>query len=29
VSAADEEIIAFLQDNDNGHIIAATRSPLP
>jgi hypothetical protein len=29
VGASDEEIIAFLQDNDNGHIIAATRSPLP
>jgi hypothetical protein len=29
ISASDEEIIAFLQDNDNGHIIAATRSPLP
>jgi hypothetical protein len=29
VETADEEIIAFLQDSDNGHIIAATRSPLP
>jgi hypothetical protein len=28
VSTADVEIIAFLQDNDNGHIIAATRSSL-
>lgn len=28
VGASDEELIAFLQDNDNGHIIAATRSPL-
>jgi hypothetical protein len=29
VGASDEEIIAFLQDNDTGHIIAATRSALP
>ena len=28
VNTADVEIIAFLQDNDNGHIIAATRSSL-
>ena len=28
VDTSDEEIIAFLQDDDNGHIIAATRSPL-
>ena len=28
VSTADVEIIAFLQDNDNGRIIAATRSSL-
>jgi hypothetical protein len=28
VGTSDEEIIAFLQDDDNGHIIAATRSPL-
>jgi hypothetical protein len=28
IGAPDEEIIAFLQDNDNGHIIAATRSEL-
>jgi hypothetical protein len=29
VNTSDEEIIAFLQDDNNGHIIAATRSPLP
>jgi hypothetical protein len=29
VATSDEEIIAFLQDNHNGHIIAATRSALP
>lgn len=29
VGVSDEEIIAFLQDNDTGHIIAATRSALP
>jgi hypothetical protein len=29
ISTSDEEIIAFLQDNDNGHIIAATRYALP
>ena len=28
VGTSDEEIIAFLQDNKTGHIIAATRSPL-
>jgi hypothetical protein len=28
VGTSDEEMIAFLQDNDNGHIIAATRSAL-
>jgi hypothetical protein len=29
VNPRDEEIIAFLQNNANGHIIAATSSPLP
>jgi hypothetical protein len=29
VDSSDGEIIAFLQDNDTGHIIAATRSVLP
>jgi hypothetical protein len=29
ISPRDEEIIAFLQNNDSGHIIAATSSELP
>lgn len=29
VSPGDEELIAFLQNNDNGHIIAATSAMLP
>jgi hypothetical protein len=29
IDTRDEEIIAFLQNNDNGRIIAATRSALP
>jgi len=29
VKTADEEIIAFVQDSDNGHIVAATRAVLP
>jgi len=29
VATSDEEIIAFLQDNATGHIVAATRSALP
>ena len=29
IGTADEEIIAFLQDNDNGQIVAATRAALP
>jgi hypothetical protein len=29
IDTRDEEIIAFLQNNDNGRIMAATRSALP